>query len=161
MASITRYALKSNAANNALTQGAGNRPVQEVGENQTYWEDTLTVVVAAVLATDVLRLGPFRPGEFLTDLAVHGDGTTDLGDDVDVGWAYVDGSGTADPNAFADALDLSAGNIDVLGTTLLNLVKKVEPPTNDRLWWLTVTFIDVTDVAVGPAVFSATKVGLG
>ena len=162
MASITRYATKSTQTNAALTKGAGNRPTQSLGENQTYWEDTFTVVAADWLITDVLRLGPFRPGEFLTDLWIRGDATGDGGDDVDIGWAYVDGTGTADPDAFfAGTRDMTATTIDVLGVTGLELVVKAEPPTNDRAWWLTVTLVDATGVTAGDIVFSATKVSLG
>jgi len=91
-------------------------------------EDAYTVVAASWLVTNVLQIGPIPAGVKINTAKVIGDGTVDLGDDVDVGWAYADAT-SSDDDAFATGTDMSATLIDGLG---LEFCANVEPPTNDR-----------------------------
>lgn len=148
----TVYGVNATKANNALSLGAAER-VNSTGEGVRFWEDSYTT--SSLQANDIIRFGPFRAGEEIvgSTLKLIGDATADLGDDLDVGWAYVDGTGTADPDAFvAGTFDGSAATIDVLGVTVMDGTVDdgvYAPPTNDRDWWLTVTCINATGAADG------------
>lgn len=155
-----RYTDDASAANDATTQGAGARPAVKAGGVRK-WRDQYTLATADWANSDVLHLGPFRAGEIVdgNTFRITGDATVDLGDDVDIGWAYVDGTGTADPDAFvAGTTDCSAATIDVLGLVPHDGTVDSgfwEPPTNDRPWWLTITVIDATGEAAGEVYFTA------
>ena len=154
----THYGTKATNANNVATLGAAERN-SSGGEALRVHRESFTLAVASWANNDVLRLGPFRAGEKVNGLLsrIIGDATVDLGDDIDLGWAYVDGTGTADPDAFiAGTFDCSAATIDVLGAILADGTVDdgiYEPPTNDRDWWLTLTVIDATGEAAGDVYF--------
>ena len=155
----THYGITSDLANTALTKG-GERPSSS-GEASRTWRDSYTMATAAWANSDVLNLGPFSAGEVINGntLRLTGDATADLGDDVDFGWAYVDGTGTADPDAFvAGTFDCTAATIDVLGVVCHDGTVDsgfFAPPTNDRKWWLTMTVINATGEAAGTVHFTA------
>ena len=152
----TRYGVNSALQNTARTKG-GDRPTSD-GANIEHYQDYHTIVLASWANDDVIHFGPFKAGQKILayESRIVGNATTDAGDDVDVGWLYVDGSGS-DPNGFLDAADMSAGNIDVDGLILgaNRGIAPLEPGTNDRDWWFTLTIIDATGEAVGPLTLDA------
>lgn len=160
MAIVAKYGVTSTKTSNALTQGAGNR-ASSTGEGVRKWRDSYTTSTWLDTGPDTLYLGPFRAGEVIdgNTLRITGDATLDMGDDVDVGWSYVDGTGTADPDAFvAGTFDCTAATIDVLGVIMHDGTVDsgfYAPPTNDRDWWLTITAIDDTGAADGTVYFTA------
>lgn len=151
------YGTNTTSSNNAVTQGAGSRPSPK-NEALRLFRDSYTLATATWANADVLYFGPFRAGEALhpADTKICGDGTVDLGDDVDVGWAYQDGT-SSDDDAFATAANMSAANIDVdgLAVNTSRQAALLEPPTNDRPWYLTLSPDDVTDAAAGDMVLEA------
>lgn len=102
---------------------------------------------------DALQFGPIPAGMELTRVELTSAtsatdptylATGDLGT-VTVGWAYADGTGTADPDAFTpSALDLSADQ-SLLGKVIA--AGRCAPPTNDRAWYLTITSVAVLGAA--------------
>lgn len=156
----THYGVNATKSNDSRTLGAAQR-FSSTGEGVRYWNDSFVIVTDDYAANDIIRLGPFKAGEKIigSTLRITGDATVDLGDDIDVGWAYVDGTGTADPDAFvAGTFDASAATIDVLGAVMHDGTVDsglYAPPTNDRDWWLTVTCITNTGEAAGTVYFES------
>jgi len=141
------YGAKSSGRNDAI-QKAGLRE-SDVGQELAYFYD---ISASALPATGMLwYFGPFPGGTVPVNSTIRiiGDNTTDLGDDIDVGYAFVNSAdGTDDPNAFMDAEDASAANIDKAG--LVN-TKLHNGPVDliDKPYWITITTIDATGVAAG------------
>ena len=148
------YTVKAQKAVDVQTKGAAERN-SSTGEGVRFFSDSITTV--DLENNDIIHVGPFRAGEMVLGnfTKIIGDATVDLGTDLDIGWAYVDGSGTADPDAFvAGTFDGSAAVIDVAGVNITDGTVDdavYGPPTNDRDWWLTITVIDNTGEINGTA----------
>ncbi len=143
----TRYGTKSSGRNDAL-QKAGLRE-SDPGQELSYFYDITASLTQST--NDVIRFGPFPGGSVpvTSSIRIIGDNSTDLGDDIDVGYAFVDSSdGTDDPNAFMDAENASAGNIDKAGLVNSKLHNGPQDPI-PKPYWITITTIDATGAAAG------------
>ncbi len=141
------YGTKSSGRNDAL-QKAGLRE-SDPGQELSYFYD---ISASATPATSMLwYFGPFPGGTIPVNSTIRiiGDGTTDLGDDIDVGYAFVDSAdGTDDPNAFMDAENASAANIDKAGLVNSTLHNGPQDPIA-KPYWITITTINATGAAAG------------
>lgn len=135
--------------------GRGTLGSSQAQDLRHFSQDFTHTAPAGWAAGDIVRFGPFRAGEKIRSesLKLTGDGTGTLGTTVDVGWAYVDGTGTADPDAFGTAVSCTAAAVDDAGIVAYDVAtpgprRFAQPPTNDRDWWLTVTSVNAaSDVA--------------
>ena len=143
----TTYGAKSSGRNDAL-QKAGLRE-SDPGQELSYFYD---ITASALPATSMLwKFGPFPGGTspILSTLRIVGDATTDLGQEIDVGYAFVNSTdGTDDPDAFIDGVDGSAGQIDVNGLAVVG-PNVTATPTIDKPYWITITTKNATGVAAG------------
>lgn len=141
------YGAKSSGRNDSL-QKAGLRE-SEIGQELAYFYD---ITASALPATAMLwYFGPFPGGSspVLSTLRIVGDATTDLGDEIDVGYAFVVSTdGTDDPDAFIDGVNASAGNIDVDGLAVVG-PNVTATATIDKPYWITITTKNATGVAAG------------
>lgn len=142
----TVYGADSSTRNDALEK-AGQRQASK--EDIGYFKDKTASFTPA--AADVVKFGPFPRGSVIipSSFRLQGDGTTDLGDDVNIGYAPVTASdGSADDNAYDDAADLSVGNIGVNASPVLSdhQIADVAP---DFDYWVTLTIVDDTGAAAG------------
>lgn len=154
----TTYGAKSSGRNDALKK-AGLRE-SEVGQELAYFYD---ITASALPATTMLwYFGPFPGGTapVLSTLRIIGDATTDLGQEIDVGYAFVVSTdGTDDPDAFIDGVDGSANLIDVDGLSVVG-PSVTATATIAKPYWITITTKSATGVAAGTValeVFVRTK----
>jgi len=148
--------VEATAASNVATRGAAERTQSGRRTLPGSFVDTITLDVSAdwnsTDGTDYALFGPIPAGAELLKAEVTGitsatdplhSTTPDLGDDVDVGWRYMDGS-NSDHDAFAVARNLST---PLLATVLC--AGRCAPPTNDRDWFLVLDPDSVTGAADG------------
>ncbi len=141
------YGALSSGRNDALLR-AGLRET-EAGQDLAYWKDTSASLTLA--NGEVLRFGPFPAGSIIvpSTLRILGDGTTDIGDDVNIGYEpVVSTEGTADDNAYQDAADLSVGNIGVNAAPIMAAFQGTDIAPS-FLYWVTLTQVDATGAAAG------------
>lgn len=148
---ITYYndALSNTAPGRGTFGSAGGQDLRAFSQDFTH------AAPSSWATGDTVRFGPFRAGEKIRSesLRLTGDGTGTLGTTVDVGWAYVDGSGS-DPDAFGTAVSCTAAAVDDAGIVAYDVATPgprlfAQPPTNDRDWWLTVTSVTATSDVAG------------
>ena len=140
------YGADSSGRNDAILR-AGLRETDGPSDLK-YFKDTSASLTLA--NGEVLRFGPFPANSIIvpSSMRIIGDGTTDIGDDVNVGYEPVQATdGTAVESGYEDAVDMSVGNIGKTAASLMtDFDQHIQPAFQ---YWVTLTQVDATGAAAG------------